>query len=75
MSEPVQIALIVAVAPTLLALASVVSSFRNSKKLEALHVDVNSRLSQLLAKTEISAHAEGKAEGIAAERENNKTEP
>ena len=68
MSEPVQIALIVAVAPTLLALASVVSSFRNSKKLEALHVDVNSRLSQLLAKTETSARAEGKAEGIASER-------
>jgi hypothetical protein len=68
LSEPVQIALIVAVAPTLLALAGVVNSVRNSQKLNTIHVDLNSRLTQLLLATGASAHANGKAEGVAQER-------
>ncbi len=69
MSDPVKLALIVAAAPTLLALAAVISSIRNSKKLNALHVDVNSRLTQLLEASSTSAFVQGKAEGVAEERE------
>lgn len=72
MSETVQTALIVAVAPTLLACAAVISSFRNSKKLDGIHIDLNSRLTQLLAATSVSERASGKAEGIAEERLNSK---
>ncbi len=72
MSDTVQTALIVAVAPTLLACAAVISSFRNSKKLDGIHIDLNSRLSQLLEAKGISERATGKAEGIAEERRNSK---
>jgi len=72
LSESVQTALIVAVAPTLLALASVVNSIRNSQKLNGIHIDLNSRLTQLLEARGISERATGKAEGIAEERLNNK---
>ncbi len=72
MSETVQTALIVAVAPTLLACAAVISSVRNSRKLTGIHIDLNSRLTQLLEATGASERASGHAEGMAEERQNNK---
>ena len=48
MSETVQIALIVSIAPTLAAVAGIIVSFKNNKKLDALHIDINSRLSAAL---------------------------
>ena len=74
MSETVQTAIIVAIAPTLLATAAVISSIRNSKKLEGIHIDLNSRLSELLRATSTSERAAGKAEGIAEGRERGITE-
>ena len=74
MSETVQTALIVAIAPTLLATAAVISSIWNSKKLEGIHIDLNSRLTELLQATSTSERAAGKAEGIAEGRERGITE-
>ena len=68
MNDPVKIAVIVAVAPTLLALAAVVNSLRNSRKLDNIHIDLNSRLTQLLAASATSERATGRAEGLAEGR-------
>jgi hypothetical protein len=65
MSDPVQIALIAGVPPTLVAAAALVASVLNHKKIQELHVIVNSRLTELLNETRIASHAEGKAEGKA----------
>ena len=59
MSDPVKIALIVAIAPTLLAAGSFITSLRNRTKLDALHVDINSRLTELLKAREAEGHAAG----------------
>ncbi len=47
----------------LVALAAVVSSLMNRKKLNALHVELNSRLSQLLITNAASERAQGVLEG------------
>ncbi len=72
MTDPVKIALIVAIAPTLIALGGVINSVRNGRKLDNIHIDLNSRLSQLLEVTRVSERASGHAEGMAEERRNNK---
>jgi hypothetical protein len=46
------------------AFAAVVMSYRNSQKIHAVHVDINSRMTQLLAVAGTAAHAEGFNEGI-----------
>lgn len=48
--------------------ASAGLSARNGQKIKDLHVQINSRMDQWMEKAEQAAHAEGKAEGIAAER-------
>ena len=55
MTEPVLIALIAATPPTLMGAAALFVGFHNKNKLQALHIDVNSRLSQLI----IASRAEG----------------
>ncbi len=64
MTESVQIALIVAVPPTLVAVAALVSSLKNSSKLQALHIDLNSRLTQLMEASAKSERAMGHAAGL-----------
>lgn len=68
MSDPVTIALIVAVPPTLMALAAVIVALKNLKKTADLTIHVNSRMDQLIAAKSAQGHSEGKAEGIAEER-------
>lgn len=78
MTEPVQIAVIVSIAPTIAALAALLVSWKNRKRLEdntaklrsimaklnKLHIDVNDdRLSQLLAATGAKEHAAGVVDG------------
>jgi hypothetical protein len=72
LSDPVKIALIVAIAPTLIALGGVINSVRNSRKLDNIHIDLNSRLTQLLEATSARERLSGHAEGVAEERRNNK---
>ena len=47
----------------LVALAAVISSLLNRRKLNALHIELNSRLSQLLATSGASERAQGVLEG------------
>ena len=77
MSDAVKIALIVAIAPTLVsfagvlaAMASLLASLRNRKKLEGIHIELNSRLTQLLELNGAKERAEGKAEGLVEGLEN-----
>lgn len=52
----------------LAAVGAVAMSYRNSRKIESVHVSINSRMDQLLLATNASA----KAEGIKEERERGK---
>lgn len=69
MSDAVKIALIISIAPTLTAAASLVVSLRNRARLEGLHKDLNSRLTELLNARGASERAmgvsEGRAQGVA----------
>jgi hypothetical protein len=46
------------------AFAALLMSYRNSQKIHAVHVDINSRMTQLLTIAGTAAHAEGFNEGI-----------
>lgn len=59
MTDAVQIALIVAAAPTIVAVGSFVISWRNGKKTDELKVTVDGRLSELLEVTATSSEARG----------------
>jgi hypothetical protein len=48
MTEAVQIAMIVAVPPTLLGAAALVASIRNGNKIHDVHVGINSRMDELV---------------------------
>jgi hypothetical protein len=65
MTDPVKIAVIASIAPTLMGLAAFISSLVNRSKIHELHVGVNSRLTELLKQTGLAAHAEGLAQGKA----------
>lgn len=49
MTEAVQIAVIVAIPPTLLAAGALVASVRNGSKIQDVHLSINSRMDQLVA--------------------------
>jgi hypothetical protein len=53
---------------SLAATAAVVSSLLNRKKIDEVHLSINSRMSELLKEKGIAAHAQGREEGL-AERE------
>ncbi len=56
MSEATKIAIIAAIPPTL---AVALAWLASRKKLTQIHIDLNSRLSQLIETTKKGAHAEG----------------
>lgn len=68
MTDSVQIALIVAVAPTLTGIAALIIALKNLRKTADLTVHINSRMDDLLKARAAQGHSEGKAEGIAEER-------
>ncbi len=53
----------------LASLGAVIFSMINRSKLQELHVSLNSRLTELLEVSEKAAHAAGKAEAEATERQ------
>ena len=63
MTEATQNALIISIAPTLAAVTGLIVSLKNRSKLTALHIDLNSRLSELLKAHGASERAEGVLEG------------
>lgn len=65
MTESVQIAIITAVPPMLVALTGFVIML---KRIRDVHIQINSRMDELLRTTGTAEHARGQAEGIASER-------
>jgi hypothetical protein len=68
MSETVIIACIVALPPTVAALAALVVSLKGNRKVDNLVVQVDGRLTQLLASVKTENQATGHAAGVEAER-------
>ena len=64
MSDPVMIALITAIPPTMVAAGAVYLGLKNHRGIEDLHISVNSRMDQLLKERGIASKAEGRQEGI-----------
>jgi hypothetical protein len=64
MSDPVLIAIIAAIPPTVVAGGAVILGMANRRGIKDLHIDVNSRMTQLLEQKGIAAKAEGRREGI-----------
>ena len=64
MSDPVLIALIAAIPPTMVATGAVYLGLKNNRGIEDLHISVNSRMDQLLKEHGIASKAEGRREGI-----------
>lgn len=65
MDPVIKVALIAAIAPTLVAFVTLVLGLVHKKKLEEIHIIVNSRLTELLAVSKKAAHEEGRKEGQA----------
>ena len=59
MTDATQTAIIVAIPPTLMGVAAIIASLRNAKKIEQVHLLINSRVTELLALTKSSSFAEG----------------
>lgn len=59
MSDAVLVGMIAAAPPTLLALAALVSSFRNGQAVKQIHVIFNSKMDKLLKVTGESEFAKG----------------
>lgn len=59
MSDAVLVGIVAATPPTLLALAALVTAFRNGRAVKEVHLAVNSRLDDLVKLTRKDAHAEG----------------
>ncbi len=71
MTDAVQVALIVALAPTIASLASLVASLRNHDKLKTLEIATNGMQSKL----ETAAEAKGKLAGAKEQRESDAQKP
>ena len=56
------------VAPTVPALLAFISSLLNRRKIQEVHLSVNSRLTELLEQTGKASHAEGLAQGLAEKK-------
>jgi len=63
MTDTVVVAMIVAVPPTLTALAGAILGIINRQKIHEVHGEINSRMEELLALAKKSSHAEGVIEG------------
>jgi len=63
MTDAVQIALIVAIPPTIVAVGGLVVSLLNRKQGQKIEFKVDGKMDELLSLTRSGAHAEGIAEG------------
>ena len=63
---------IAATPPTIVAMLSYFASKKNSAAIEKIHIDINSRMTELLKVSKGESHAEGLAQGKLEERAENK---
>jgi hypothetical protein len=72
MSDPVWIALIVAIPPTVVGIGQIWLGLSAKREIKAdvknLHKEVNGRMTDLIQATEKAATATGRAEGVASEQ-------
>lgn len=59
MTDTVQIALISAAPPTIVAMAALIVSIKSKEAIREVHLSLNSRLDQLITATRQEAHAAG----------------
>ena len=62
MSDPVLLAIIASVPPTLASIAALVVSLRNGRKVEEVHKATNSMKDALVAAAKLEGHAQGVAD-------------
>lgn len=74
LTETAAVAAIAAVPGTIAALATLIVSLRNGRKVEEVHRATNSMKDALVLLTEIEAHARGRAQGVVEERERRRLE-
>ncbi len=63
--------LILAVATLVSAAGALVISFNNSRGIRDVHLEINSRMTELLASNKLASHAEGREEARKEEQERN----
>jgi hypothetical protein len=68
MTDAVLVGLIAAIPSTVAALAALVVSLKGNRKVDAVALSVNGRLTQLLGAVGQTQRAEGRADGIEQER-------
>jgi hypothetical protein len=68
-------AIIQAVPAALAGIAALLASLRNGKRIQELHVQINSRMDKWLADARAAARAEGHSEGVRAEYNRRKGDP
>jgi len=68
MSDPVRIAIIASIGPTLIGLVTVILQYLQGRKIEVVHRATNSLTERLVQTTKTDAHAAGVLEGRAAEK-------
>ena len=68
MTELTIIALIAATPPTAAALASLFVSWRNRKNIQVIHLQINSRMDELIKASKGQSRSEGHIEGQELER-------
>lgn len=61
--------LIVAVATLISAITAALVGLHNSRKIQDVHVSINSRMDQLLTSNRVAAHSEGREEARKEEQE------
>lgn len=71
MSDPVTIAIVVSIAPTLTAFIGCIFSIINRTKITELHKQTNSRMDELLSEARKASYAEGLADGRTLEKNEN----
>lgn len=69
MSDPVKVAIITAIPILIIGIMNMLIGLRGNRRLSDIHVQINSRMDQLLQVNAAKSLADGKAEGIQSERD------
>jgi hypothetical protein len=68
MTEPIWLLLLLHIAPTVAALAAFIAAVNSHRAVQRIHLEINSRLSELLKAKAAESLAVGHAAGVEAER-------
>ena len=68
MSDTIQSAIVISIAPTISAIVAAFIAFRANRKLTEIHITMNSKLDALVKATGAAEFARGHQEGVEQER-------